>query len=135
MFCEIFSFLFYIENPPKKSIRKVSHAIPARIPYNDIYEDETCRKNGECKADYEIPAERKNKQTIFIFLEFESFDFLDSIKNANPANWPGEMGEPYLPPDNLQEESKRRFAENMFDIAVSDRIALNRAMPDIRNDQ
>lgn len=45
------------------------------------------------------------------------------------------MGEPYLPPSNLQEESKKRFAENMFDIVVSDQIALNRAMPDIRNDQ
>ncbi len=119
MFCEIFSFLFYTENAPKKPTRKVSNAIPARIPYTNIYEDETCRK----------------KQTICIFLQFESFDFLDSIKQANPANWPGEMGEPYLPPENLQEESKRRFAENMFDIAVSDRIALNRAMPDIRNDQ
>mgnify|MGYP002378708693 CR=1 FL=1 len=45
------------------------------------------------------------------------------------------MGEAYLPPENLLEESKRRFSENMFDIAVSDRIALNRAMPDIRNEQ
>jgi len=63
------------------------------------------------------------------------FYLLDSIKNPNPPDWPGEMGEAYLPPDDLLEESKRRFAENMFDIAVSDRIALNRAMPDIRNDQ
>ncbi len=60
---------------------------------------------------------------------------LDSLKNENPSDWPGEMGEAYLPPADLQEESKRRFPENMFDIAVSDRIALNRAMPDIRNEQ
>lgn len=58
-----------------------------------------------------------------------------TLKNQNPPDWPGENGEAYLPPDHLQEESKRRFPENMFDIAVSDRIALNRAMPDIRNDQ
>ena len=57
------------------------------------------------------------------------------MKNENPPEWPGEMGEAYLPPADLQEESKRRFPENMFDIAVSDRIALNRAMPDIRNEQ
>ena len=45
------------------------------------------------------------------------------------------MGSAYLPPDHLLEESKARFAENMFDIAVSDRIALDRAMPDIRNEK
>ena len=45
------------------------------------------------------------------------------------------MGEPYILSSNLQEESKQRFPENMFDIVVSDQIALNRAMPDIRNDQ
>jgi hypothetical protein len=57
------------------------------------------------------------------------------LKNENPPEWPGEMGEAYFPPADLQEESKRRFPENMFDIAVSDKIALNRAMPDIRNEQ
>ena len=45
------------------------------------------------------------------------------------------MGTAYLAPEHLQDESKRRFAENMFDIVVSDQIALNRAMPDIRNEQ
>ena len=63
------------------------------------------------------------------------FVFLATLKGGNPSNWPGENGEAYLPPANLQDESKRRFPENMFDIAVSDKIALNRAMPDIRNDQ
>jgi len=45
------------------------------------------------------------------------------------------MGKAYFPPDHLKEESKRRFSENMFDIVVSDQVALNRAMPDIRNDE
>jgi hypothetical protein len=44
------------------------------------------------------------------------------------------MGEAYLPPERLQAESKRHFNENMFDIVASDQIALNRAMPDIRNE-
>jgi len=45
------------------------------------------------------------------------------------------MGKAYFPPDHLKEESKRRFSENMFDIVVSDQVALNRAMPDIRNEE
>ncbi|CAF0762476.1 unnamed protein product [Didymodactylos carnosus] len=53
----------------------------------------------------------------------------------NPEHYPGEMGKPYLLTENMEEESKRRFSENMFDIVVSDHIALDRAMPDIRNDQ
>lgn len=70
-----------------------------------------------------------------MFLRIKTFSLLALQKNQNPSNWPGEMGEAYLPPDHLQEESKRRFSENMFDIVVSDQIALNRVMPDIRNDQ
>ncbi len=61
--------------------------------------------------------------------------FLVLIRNENPSDWPGENGEAYLPPEHLQAESKRRFPENMFDIVVSDQIALDRSMPDIRNDQ
>jgi hypothetical protein len=45
------------------------------------------------------------------------------------------MGQGHNLPEHLQDESKRRFAENMFDIVVSDQIALDRSMPDIRNDQ
>ncbi|CAF1159350.1 unnamed protein product [Rotaria sp. Silwood1] len=99
-----------IENLPKENILKMK--------YNDVYEQETCQRNGECSDDELI---------------FEIPDQFSQI-NPNPSNWPGEMGEPYLPPKHLEEESKRRFPENMFDIVVSDQIALNRAMPDIRNE-
>ena len=90
-----------------------------KVKYRDIYADETCQRTGQCsneQREYRIPDQ-------------------NTLKYLNPSDWPGENGEAYLPPADLQEESKRRFPENMFDIAVSDRIALNRAMPDIRNDQ
>ncbi|CAF1339293.1 unnamed protein product [Adineta steineri] len=104
------------KNEPIKSTHKISSRSLPTIEYTDIYEDKACDRYGKCDQGYRIPA-------------------ASSIKSANPSNWPGEMGTPFLPPANLEEESKRRFPENMFDIAVSDKIALNRAMPDIRNDQ
>lgn len=106
------------DNQATNQIKKTNNENIVKIKYKDIYQDETCQRNGQCSNDdriYQIPNQ-------------------NSIENENPLDWPGEMGEPYLPPENLLEESKRRFAENMFDIAVSDRIALNRAMPDIRNE-
>lgn len=82
---------------------------------------------------YLINVKFKKKREKICNLEY-SF-VVDSLKNENPSDWPGEMGEAYFPPDDIKKESERRFPENMFDIAVSDRIALNRAMPDIRNEQ
>jgi hypothetical protein len=109
-------------SPPKShtknSVEKSSKGNIPRVRFTDAYADETCQKNGICSRD---------QQTFHI-------PDLSTIPTENPLEWPGEMGEPFLPPDYLLEESKRRFPENMFDIAVSDRIALNRAMPDIRND-
>jgi hypothetical protein len=108
--------------------------------FTDTYATETCQKGGLCsdKSDfYQIPNQGKTEVDNLSLLGHDSSECVlsASLTNRNPSSWPGEMGEPYLPPDHLQEESKRRFPENMFDIAVSDRIALNRAMPDIRNDQ
>lgn len=114
--------------------------IQPKMKFVDIYRDETCSNKEFCskdKAFYEIPdasmdhSIRNEERTSRVSDCFIS----GNIRNPNPSNWPGEMGEPYLPPSHLQEESKKRFAENMFDIVVSDQIALNRAMPDIRNDQ
>ncbi|CAF1124685.1 unnamed protein product [Adineta ricciae] len=86
-----------------------------KLKFTDIYNKDLCGKDQDCQDNFIVPEE-------------------SAIINSNPPNWPGEMGSAYLPPDHLLEESKARFAENMFDIAVSDRIALDRAMPDIRNE-
>jgi hypothetical protein len=112
------TFVSSPQSQPSHSVKKSTHENIVKIKYTDIYADETCQRNGQCSDEergYQIPDQY-------------------SLKNENPSHWPGEMGEAYLPPENILEESKRRFPENMFDIAVSDRIALNRAMPDIRNE-
>ncbi|CAF1248479.1 unnamed protein product [Rotaria sordida] len=106
------------KSQPKQFVENMVKENVVKIKFKDSYEQETCQSNGQCSNDeqlYQVP---------------DQF----SQKNPNPSNWPGEMGEAYLPPPQLEEESKRRFSENMFDIAVSDQIALNRAMPDIRNE-
>ena len=52
----------------------------------------------------------------------------------NPAEWPGENGNNVeFEPGALKDESKRRFAENFFDVVASDLIALNRSIPDVRS--
>lgn len=57
-----------------------------------------------------------------------------SILDAtNPSNWPGEKGHAVAIPDQLKEESKRRFSENQFNILASDLMALNRSIRDQRS--
>lgn len=71
-------------------------------------------------------------------------NFLNKIKQwfredsanepTNPPDWPGENGRAVVIPDNLKEESKKRFKENQFNIVASDIMALNRSVPDQRSD-
>jgi polypeptide N-acetylgalactosaminyltransferase len=61
--------------------------------------------------------------------------FQEDFKNRkiNPTNWPGENGAQYHLTKKFVDESKRRFSENQFDIVVSDKIALNRTVPEQRS--
>jgi hypothetical protein len=125
--------LFNLEIPPKKIVEKSNENI-VKMTFNNIYDEETCEKNGHCSDGEEtfvVPDQCKYQNSSFI----SNVLFVVSIKNENPSDWPGEMGEAYIPPSHLQSESQRRFSENMFDIVASDQIALDRSMPDIRNDQ
>lgn len=68
-------------------------------------------------------------------------NFMNKVKNlfawnsdaTNPPGWPGENGRAVQIPQNLKEESKKRFKENQFNIMASDMIALNRSVPDQRS--
>lgn len=59
--------------------------------------------------------------------------FFECIEATNPPSWHGEGGRAVVIPDNLQAESKKRFAENQFNILASDLIALNRSIKDQRS--
>lgn len=54
---------------------------------------------------------------------------------TNPLDWPGEQGRGVSIPDELKELENKRFKENQFNILVSDLIALNRSLPDQRNEK
>ena len=74
----------------------------------------------------------------------DKYEFVDDDKHfreslgdhaqLNPAEWPGENGNNVeFEPGPLKDASKRRFAENYFDVVASDLIALNRSIPDVRS--
>ena len=57
-----------------------------------------------------------------------------SSRSTNPSEWPGENGRPvFIESDDQRKMVSKRFAENEFNIVVSEMIALNRSLPDQRN--
>ena len=55
------------------------------------------------------------------------------IEGTNPSSWPGEGGRAVVVPSQLQDEAKKRFKENQFNIVASDLMALNRSINDQRS--
>ncbi|GBN95227.1 Polypeptide N-acetylgalactosaminyltransferase 13, partial [Araneus ventricosus] len=54
------------------------------------------------------------------------------LVNSNPSHWPGEMGRAVIIPPEEEELRKEKFKLNQFNLLASDRIALNRTLPDVR---
>lgn len=67
-----------------------------------------------------------------ILRKMEWFIFV-VIEGSNPSSWPGEGGRGVAIPSHLQDEAKKRFKENQFNIIASDLIALNRSISDQRS--
>ncbi|KRX68814.1 Polypeptide N-acetylgalactosaminyltransferase 3 [Trichinella sp. T9] len=56
---------------------------------------------------------------------------LAAMKSKSPGA--GEMGSPVIIQSSLQSEVKARFKENQFNVVASERISLNRTLPDYRS--
>ncbi|XP_021004562.1 polypeptide N-acetylgalactosaminyltransferase 13 [Parasteatoda tepidariorum] len=54
------------------------------------------------------------------------------VVNSNPSHWSGEMGRAVVIPPEEEELRKEKFKLNQFNLLASDRIALNRTLPDVR---
>ena len=83
-----------------------------------------------------VSAVSSKEQTVSAMKQFdERYEFFrEELSTAtNPATWPGENGARVDLPKKLVEVGKRRFAENNFNVVVSDLIALNRSIPDQRS--
>ncbi|XP_053214600.1 polypeptide N-acetylgalactosaminyltransferase 1-like [Panonychus citri] len=52
----------------------------------------------------------------------------------NPSSWPGEKGKPVSIPKEEESLKNEKFKLNQFNLLASDRIALNRSLPDVRMD-
>ncbi|XP_035218090.1 polypeptide N-acetylgalactosaminyltransferase 1-like [Stegodyphus dumicola] len=54
------------------------------------------------------------------------------VVHSNPSHWVGEMGRAVVIPPEEEELRKEKFKLNQFNLLASDRIALNRTLPDVR---
>ncbi|XP_076328359.1 polypeptide N-acetylgalactosaminyltransferase 5-like isoform X2 [Tachypleus tridentatus] len=62
--------------------------------------------------------------------EFRSWT--ERVLHKNPAEWPGENGKGVVIPKEEESLKKEKFKLNQFNLLASDKIALNRSLPDFR---
>lgn len=78
-------------------------------------------------------------QTSFSVLSPYSSSQLHSwtpvVLKSNPSSWPGENGKGVLIPKEDEALKNEKFKLNQFNLLASDKIALNRSLPDVRMDQ
>lgn len=53
----------------------------------------------------------------------------------NPTSWPGENGKGVIIPKEDEALKNEKFKLNQFNLLASDKIALNRSLPDVRMEQ
>lgn len=80
----------------------------------------------------EIIEEQEQQKWKYDYPDNMLFKWSVPVEKANPSNWPGEDGKAVTIPKSKEQEMKELFKLNQFNLMVSDMIALNRSLPDVR---
>lgn len=54
------------------------------------------------------------------------------VLKSNPSSWPGENGKGVIIGKDEEDLKNEKFKLNQFNLLASDRISLNRSLPDVR---
>lgn len=67
-----------------------------------------------------------------MFLFAVCFDIIISVLKSNPPHWVGENGTAVEIDEDELDTKNELYKLNQFNLLASDRIALNRSLPDVR---
>lgn len=110
--------------------------------FTDVYLSDLCHKEAieKCPCLHEESEVSKkklvaNNQDRALWNKFPGGLQYEVEKGTNDPNLPGERGRAYFLPERDQSAAADEFKTHQFNIVVSDRIALNRSLQDVRMPQ
>jgi hypothetical protein len=91
----------------------------------------------EQSEEFDVGVSFEEEKETVPFKDVSDEYFVEDYSNQpiNPQDWPGEQGKAVRIDNRLKDIAKKRFEENQFNIMASEMIAINRSLPDTRNEK
>lgn len=113
-----------------------------------FYYSSTCKGN-DCKSSFggkqsilrdknhplPSPVAYKHDAALGPYADHQLHEWEPQVLKKNPSSWPGENGKGVVTPKEDEELKKEKFKLNQFNILASDKIALNRSLPNVNMEQ